>query len=153
MNFYKIQIHQIIQNKKMSTTFQKQNLNIQNIKQTVKYIMETQVPLYIGFELRSQQKQIKYFSSTYEKVQIKINNIFQEYGPINVQDSVLSKIYEGIVDIKRVKNKSIMIFKDIVDAEFIKLYYVPHQIEELSIFKSTDKDLNIIIIQFNDSSS
>ncbi|KAL4479616.1 hypothetical protein ABPG72_004212 [Tetrahymena utriculariae] len=135
------------------SAFQNQKQYNENTKHFVKNVMQTSVPLYIGFELKQQQKPVKYFQSTYEKIQIKINNTFQNYGPINLQDSVLSKIYEGIVDIKRITNKSIMIFKNIVEAEFIKLYYVPYQIEELSIFKCTDKDLNIIIIQFNDFQS
>ncbi|EAS02697.1 hypothetical protein TTHERM_00580400 (macronuclear) [Tetrahymena thermophila SB210] len=106
------------------------------------------LPVYMQFELKYSKKPVKIGTNfSFER----INQIIQKRFPNAAQDLVtqqkLDKIYEGIVEIIRRDKETVMIFKNVVDVEIVKMYFNPHELQEASLIETINK-IDIIILIF-----
>ncbi|KAL4488369.1 hypothetical protein ABPG72_019219 [Tetrahymena utriculariae] len=124
----------------------------QQIKEQTSYIfniLRESLPFYMLKQLQLNQLPIKYGNNlTFERLNMLIQERFPEQKFEFIDQNKLNKIYEGIVEIVKKEQETAMIFKNVVDAEFVKIYFYPCDLIEVHILELLQEKLNIIVLFF-----
>ncbi|EAS02694.1 hypothetical protein TTHERM_00580370 (macronuclear) [Tetrahymena thermophila SB210] len=127
------------------------NLSNKFNKNQITQLLNETLPVYMQFELKYNRKPVTVGTNfTFDKVNQKIQ---QRFPTIKIKVDLitqkkLDKIYEGIVEIIKSGKETAMIFKNVVDVEFVKIYFHPYDLKEASLIQ-TKNNINIIMLVFN----
>ncbi|EAS02695.1 hypothetical protein TTHERM_00580380 (macronuclear) [Tetrahymena thermophila SB210] len=106
------------------------------------------LPVYMQQELKYNKKPVKFGTNfSFERINQFIQKRFQNAAQDLITQQKLDKIYEGIVDIVRGEKQTAMVFKNVVDVEFVKMYFNPHELQEAGLIQTINK-IDIIILIF-----
>ncbi|KAL4438895.1 hypothetical protein ABPG74_016615 [Tetrahymena malaccensis] len=124
----------------------------QQVKDQTSYIyniLKESLPIYMLKELQLNKLPIKYGNNlTFQRLNTQIQERFPDSKFDSLDQNKLNKIYEGIVEIVKKQQETAMIFKNIVDSEFVKIYFYPSDLREVHILDLLQEKFKIIILFF-----
>ncbi|EWS71370.1 hypothetical protein TTHERM_000852919 (macronuclear) [Tetrahymena thermophila SB210] len=140
---------EIVKKRKKITNKKMQQNTVKTFdKNQIKQLLDNILPVFMQAELKNNKKPVTIANIlSYEKINQYILKKFPSADQNLITQEKLDKIYEGIIEILKSETETAMVFKNVIDIEFVKMYFLPYDLKEAHLIQ-TKNQINIIILIF-----